>query len=305
MLVQYCDYSHSKVNLHLEVLAKRGDGYHDILSLMMTTGLRDLLKLDDLRVFDGNPGTADVEILPDGGSYAALLDSIPADKNLITKAARAYLSAAGRSAKIVVRLEKNIPAGGGLGGGSANAASMLRLLQRSLSALDDDRLLSAASSVGADVPFCLVGRSALCEGTGEVIGRVSHNLRSFLLIVNNGTHVDTRWAYGALDGAKNYAPADAEAISRRKTALTDLLVTGDAEKFGDLCRNDFEGPVFSAFPSVAELKSEMTRQGADFSIMTGSGSTVIGLFRDHERADRARMCFSNKGISAWLTEFAG
>ena len=269
----------------------------------MKTGLRDLLKLDDLRVFDGKPGDVDVDILPDGGSNAALLDSIPSGKNLITKAARAYFSAAGRSAKIVVRLEKNIPAGGGLGGGSANAASMLRLLQRSLSALSDEELRNAAAQTGADVPFCLNDGAALCEGTGEVIERVSHNLRCSVLIVNDGTHVDTKWAYEAVDAVKHYAPVDAESVRVKKKALADFLIKGEISKLRDLCRNDFERPVFDAFPSVEELKKTLVGGGSDFSIMTGSGSTVIGLFVDRSSADRTYKSFIDKGISAWLTEF--
>lgn len=301
--MQYCDYSHAKVNLHLEVLAKRENGYHDILSLMMKTGLCDLLKLDNLRVFDGKPGSVNVRILPDGGQFASLLDDIPADKNLITKAAREYFTASGRSAEITVKLEKNIPAGGGLGGGSANAASMLRLLQRSLSALGDDELMNAACRIGADVPFCLSDGAALCEGTGEVIEKVSHDLRCSVLIANNGTHVDTGWAYAAVDAVMQYAPIDAELIRLKKKALAGLLLTGDIEKLGDLCRNDFEIPVFDAFPSVRELKQALIKEGSDFSIMTGSGSTVIGLFRDRNKAIGTRERFINKGISVWLTDF--
>jgi 4-diphosphocytidyl-2-C-methyl-D-erythritol kinase len=301
--VQYCDYSHAKVNLHLEVLAKRENGYHDILSLMMKTGLCDLLKLDNLKVFDGNPESVCVRILPDGGHNASLLNDIPADKNLITKAAREYFKAAGRSAEITVKLEKNIPAGGGLGGGSADAASMLRLLQRSLSALSDDELAEAASRTGADVPFCLSDGAALCEGTGEVIEKVSHNLQCSVLILNDGTHVDTRWAYGAVDAALQYAPIDAELIHSKKKALADLLLKGDVEKLRDLCRNDFELPVFDAFPSIRELKQALIKEGSDFSIMTGSGSTVIGLFRDRNKAIGTRERFINKGISVWLTDF--
>jgi 4-diphosphocytidyl-2-C-methyl-D-erythritol kinase len=121
--------------------------------------------------------------------------------------------------------------------------------------------------------------------------------------VNDGTQVDTKWAYGAVDDVKRYAPVDAEAVLHKKKALSDILVKGEIERLSDFCRNDFEGPVFNAFPSVAGLKTSLCKGGADFSIMTGSGSTVIGLFRDRNNASRMHDNFMDKGISAWLTEF--
>lgn len=302
--MQYSEYSHAKVNLHLEVLAKRADGYHDILSLMMITGLHDLLKLDDLRVVDGEPGKVSVNIVPDGGDYSPLLEEIPAEKNLVTKAAKAYFTALGKEAEMSVRLEKNIPAGGGLGGGSADAASMLRLLNSSIGGLSAEKLNLVASSVGADVPFCLCGGAALCEGTGDIIHPVSHNLDCSVLIINDGTHVDTKWAYRAIDEGREKIPP-LTPLTDRKRLLSEILQSGAIEKFRDVCFNDFEPPVFGMFPSVAGLKKSLNEQGSDFSIMTGSGSTVIGLFKDHNSAAKAQSRFINIGVSAWLTEFNG
>ena len=301
--MRYCECSYAKVNLHLEVLAKRADGYHDILSLMLRTGLHDLLKLDDLRVFDGEPGMVSVKIEPDGGERDFLLLDIPADENLISKAARAYFSAIGKSAEAVVRLKKNIPVGGGLGGGSADAASMLRLLNKSVGGLDEKGLSAVALSIGADVPFCLYDGAALCEGIGEKIQMIPHLLDCSLLILNDGTYVDTKWAYGAVDESKEYGAVDGEAISRKKKHLTSILKSGDITQLQDICVNDFEEPVFSRFPSVKKLKSALSEGGAEFCIMTGSGSTVIGLFNSHIQAKKVQSHFIDKQVSAWLTEF--
>jgi len=302
--VQYCEYSYAKVNLHLEVLAKRQSGYHDILSLMMRTGLFDLLKLDDLKVFDGIPGDVAITIIPDGGDKASLLHDIPPEKNLITKAAKAYFLKAGKSAEITVRIEKNIPAGGGLGGGSADAASMLVLLNKALGLLSSDDLHSAAVPVGADVPFCLYRTPAFCEGIGEIITPAESSLDACTLIVNNGTHVDTGWAYGRIDAYHSEkAVKSADELIREKEAIAEALRSGDAGKLKDVCRNDFEEPVFAAFPSVKELKTALYDMGADMSIMTGSGSTVIGLFKDRSKADKAYTRLIDKKVSAYVTEF--
>ena len=247
--MQYCEYSYAKVNLHLEVLAKRQNGYHDILSLMMRTGLYDLLKLDDLKVFNGIPGDVAITIIPDGGENVSLLSAIPPEKNLITKAAKAYFLKAERSAEIALRVEKNIPAGGGLGGGSADAASMLILLNKALGLFDKDELHSAAVPIGADVPFCLYRSAAFCEGAGEIVTPAESSLDACAVIVNNGTHVDTSWAYGRLD--EYYAgrrSIHADALFEVKKSIAEALRSGDIRNLKYSCRNDFEEPVFGVFP---------------------------------------------------------
>jgi 4-diphosphocytidyl-2-C-methyl-D-erythritol kinase len=300
--MQYCECAHAKVNLHLEVLQAREDGYHNLLSVMASVGLYDLLKLDEFELSTGPSGDVDVTIITKGGRQRAVFDKVPVEKNLITKAVNAYCRRIGKTARIVVSVEKNIPAGGGLGGGSSDAAAMLRLLERVIGPVGEEVLYSIAESIGADVPFCLKGGIALCEGKGEIIETLDPIGGYTVLIANDGTHVDTGAAYRMIDGlrADGWKSRD---VRETKTELKRIFKSGVLADLNRTASNDFEIPVFAAYPQISRLKDMVRDCGAVFSTMTGSGSTVIGLFDDDHSAQQAGEYLKSKAVQVELAGF--
>ncbi|HOO71370.1 MAG TPA: 4-(cytidine 5'-diphospho)-2-C-methyl-D-erythritol kinase [Spirochaetota bacterium] len=277
----------AKINLHLEVLNKRVDGYHNIFTLMAGVDLHDLLKLDKLEIASQEAGESSISIVNNGGANASVLEAIPEKDNIITKAAELYFKTAGISGNASFILTKNIPSGAGMAGGSTDAAAALRLLNRKLGRLSDHELMSLGSRIGADVPFCLCGGFALCEGIGDIVEVIPGTLDSYVLIANDGIHVNTGEAYGALKRSTNYeVPEDSE--REMKSRIRSALEKGSLGGLYSLLRNDFEDPVFASHPELKKIKEECYRLGADFSAMTGSGSSIIALFNDETKADNAQ-----------------
>lgn len=282
--MQKIEYANAKVNLHLEILKKRSDGYHDIFSVMASTNLHDLLQLNKLDLCSDNT----VKLFFDNitGEYKDLIRDLPTEDNLIYKAASLYFEKVDKSAIIHLDIEKNIPAGGGLGGGSSDAAAMLRLLNNELNYYTEQQMLEIAEKVGADVPFCLKGGIAICEGIGEIIEPIDVNIPYSVVIVNNGTHVNTKEAYSYIDMSKQVKMSEM-AYKERKNQIKSILKNRMLDDFNTYFKNDFEEPVFKKHFSVESLKNKIKDLGADFTIMTGSGSTIIGLFKNKNIANKA------------------
>ncbi|MBN1499734.1 MAG: 4-(cytidine 5'-diphospho)-2-C-methyl-D-erythritol kinase [Spirochaetes bacterium] len=288
--------AYAKLNLSLEVINKRNDGYHNILSLMAAVKMHDLLKL---RYFNNRiDGKVSVEIVS-SGPEKAVIDSTPVEKNLIYRAAAEYLSESGSGADIIIEIDKHIPAGAGLGGGSADAAAMLRILNRKLRKFDLKTLESIASRVGADVPFCVSNGYSICEGIGDIIEPLSGNLQHQVLIVNNGIHSSTAESYEYIDlHKKDKIPENDKKILFR-TLINQGMLDGRSISF----INDFENAVFSRFSAVKELKKQVQNSGAFFTLMTGSGSTIFGLYDDEVLAEKAADHFSEMYKTVCLTGF--
>ncbi len=279
-------YAYAKINLHLEVITRRDDGYHNILSLMASVDIYDLLKLRSAR-FSDNPGDGvSVEIVSAGGTGASIMDEIPPEENLITKAVKLYCGRAGKSGHFSFEIEKNIPAGAGLGGGSSDAAAALKLINDKAGFFGNSDLMNIGARIGADVPFCLTGGTALCEGTGEIVSPVNRGITGTVVIANPGIHVDTGSAYRALNRKTSIREGPDYAIKKRK--IISACERGDIEEVRSLYRNDFEKTVMVWHPEIKELKESMYRDGAVFSTMSGSGSSVAGIFTDDVTAEKAR-----------------
>jgi 4-diphosphocytidyl-2-C-methyl-D-erythritol kinase len=284
----------AKINLHLEVLNRRPDGYHNILSLMAGIDLYDLLKLHELHVHDAGPAGIELIIVSAGGAREDVLKDIPRGGNLVEKAARLYFERAGLSGKAVFSLEKNIPAGAGMGGGSSDAAAALRMLNAELAVFDDVALRGLAAQVGADVPYCLTGGIAICEGIGEIIEPLNRSLSCWVLVADNGIHVNTAEAYRMI-GRGAVPTLNEQQVSARKIAFRKAVGDGALDQMKALLKNDFEGPVFERYPLIRTVKERMSGAGALFAAMTGSGSSVVGLFDDYSVAMQASVGL--KGLS--------
>lgn len=259
--------SFAKINLGLRVLGKRQDGFHDISTLFHRVDLSDTLHLE----------------ATDGGvTLESDRDDIPTDDgNLCVRAARLLLDGhRGRGVHIV--LGKSIPPGAGLGGGSSNAATVLRFLPQVLGIrVPMEELMEMAALLGSDVPFFLQEGSAAARGRGEVLEYFPWDCPWWIVLVNPGIHVSTAWAYGALRLEERPADPDLRSLLERAPQ--------DAEARAALLHNDFEAPVMEAHPGIREVKEAMLQAGAAGALMSGSGSSVFGLFDDEATA---RACAS-------------
>lgn len=247
--------AHAKLNLGLEILRKRPDGYHDIRSVFATISVAD-----DISV---TPSTMiELECIPE-------MTDKP-EQNLAYKAAQAILAhpaARGRGAKITLR--KRIPAGGGLGGGSSDAAAVLvairALYDLSISTVE---LHSIAASLGSDVPFFLTGGTALVEGRGERVTPVDIHIPYHVVVVFPHVHVNTAEAYQIIQ------PRD------RGSSQTLLEAVATIDRSGLHVINDFEQAVFAKHNILQHVKDALLTHGALYASMSGSGSTMFGLFTD-------------------------
>lgn len=261
--------SPAKINLCLHVTGRRPDGYHDLFSLMCPVGLYDTLEFDFNA--DGISVYCDHPDVPNGES------------NLAHRAARLFLSALakehGKAAPgVKISLVKHIPVAGGLGGGSSNAAAVLSALNRYYDhPFSQPALHRMALSIGADIPFFLLGQPAIATGVGEVLRPVYNLLKFHVLLINPGFHVSTASVYNNLNlGLTNNQKLNKEQFFRARRL--------DPARY---LWNDLESVTASKFPEIREIKNLLVANGADGALMTGSGPTVFGLFYDVTVAQNA------------------
>ena len=254
----------AKVNYLLDVLRRRPDGYHDLRMVMQRVDLCDEIAITvtetpELTVTCNKNG------VPDGPS------------NIAWKAARIMLDLAGKGQGATISIVKNIPVAAGLGGGSSNAAAVLTGMNELLELnLSEQRLMEIGVTLGADVPFFIFKKTALAEGIGEQLREMPVMPALWVLLVNPGVHVSTAWVYQNL-----------QLTSRGELAKLPQFFT----KVEDVCSilsNDLEAVTIPAFPVIDEIKKGMLRMGALGAMMSGSGPTVFGLFRDRQTAETAR-----------------
>jgi 4-diphosphocytidyl-2-C-methyl-D-erythritol kinase len=275
----------AKINLTLDVLGKRPDGYHEIKTIMQSLALSDSIEIG---ATDG-PLSVSVEgaDLPGG------------EGNIAFGAARLMAAAAGRSPALTIKIVKRIPVAAGLAGGSADAAAVLRGIDRLWNLRwCDARLEAIAASLGSDVPFCLRGGSALASGRGEIVAPLPDCPDFAVVLACPDFAVATSAVYA------NYAPAAAG--RRPDTELAaKALALGDRELLaGQLC-NVLESVTFKMFPEVERLKHTLIDAGAA-SAMSGSGPAVFALAPDRETAERAAAAVKDKTKArVWVTKTGG
>lgn len=293
--------AYAKVNLHLEVLNRRTDGYHNVFTLMASVGVFDLLKLVDIEIH-GVQKEVCVDIIPSGGEFAGLMRDIPAEDNIIARAVKAYFRDIGRSGDVSISIEKNIPAGAGLGGGSSDAAAVLRLLNECVQKMNDAELMCTASSIGADVPYCIKGGYAICEGIGDRIESIDGKIDCWVLIANNNIHVDTGKAYRALGRQLQYEH-DLGEMARMKELMRRSLKAGELKLLWPHLRNDFEHVVFQEYPEIKMSRDLIAEFNPDAVFMTGSGSSVVGIFKDYNAARSADVNLRKSMGQVFFTKF--
>jgi 4-diphosphocytidyl-2-C-methyl-D-erythritol kinase len=283
----------AKINLFLDVLSVRDDGFHEVKTVMHSITLADDL---DISLTEGSDKSHTLCVIGD--------DSIPRDEgNLVLRAVKAFESRVPLCGSLRITLKKNIPSAAGLGGGSADAAATLRALNRlSGTKLSDSELMKIAASLGSDVPFCLLGGTALCEGRGERLSVVSNKTRLNLVVaVSRGEYVSTPKAYGELD--KLYSDFEAQrddGAEKSYDALRVFLSGGEFPEMG--LYNIFESVVLSSCHGASELKRMMIELGAIGSTMSGSGPGVFGIFDSEESARKATQTLMARGVRAYFAQ---
>ncbi len=265
----------AKVNLRLEVLGKRSDGFHELRTTFQTVSLKDELRLKPSR----KPG---IQLQVRGN---ASLSNEPVEKNLVYRAVDALRKEFNLKGGVSIELRKTIPAGRGLGGGSSDAAAaLIGYLRFCKRRLDTERLNEIAATLGADVPFFLEGGRALGMGKGDEIYPIPDIPKLHLLVVSpKSIHIPTPDAYRWLK-AKQLTNSHENPRLLRFCALAWSLQGGPF-------LNQFEDAVFQQYPRLAEIKRVLLQNGASEALLAGSGSAVFGVFPSPAKARRAAVGF--------------
>jgi 4-diphosphocytidyl-2-C-methyl-D-erythritol kinase len=268
----------AKVNLCLEVLGRRPDGFHELRTIFQTISLADVIE---------------AEFTPGRQMRVELESDIDIPDNLVLRAARAVLEATNARGIARFRLTKRIPMGGGLGGGSTDAAAVLLALPALTGRpLTWERLVEIGAGLGSDVPFFLLGGTALGFGRGTELYPIADAKGPHVLLVTPGIHVSTPEAYRALKRPllTEGSPAGANISQRFAMQLADRA------DWSTYALNDFEQAVFSHHPELKRLKAKLTRLGASPALMSGSGSSLFGVFDTAADLRRAAEAFRNTAV---------
>ena len=262
--------SPAKINMGLNVIRKRADGYHDLETIFIPLLLSDKITFTKSDVLKLNTSSNVLNELKD---------------NLVLQAVRLLEKKTHKKIVLDIFVEKVIPIGGGLGGGSSNAATTLKTVNKMFDlGLNYQVLSKLALELGSDVPYFLNPVPSYAESRGEILNSLNIEIPYPILLVNPGIKIDTAWAF------KKIKP------SNPVKKLSDIFQEGsiDLNNLKEYVKNDFEEAVFNEFPLLKQIKEELYKQGAEFSLMSGTGSTVYGIFSNLQKAYWAEEYFKQQ-----------
>lgn len=278
--------AYAKINLGLDVLRRREDGYHEVKMIMQTVGIHDILTFKE-----APEGVLELSVnsmqIPDN------------DDNLIIKAAKLLLQTAGINKGVSINLEKNIPVAAGMAGGSTDAAATFLGLNElfELSYTKED-LQKMGVKLGADIPYCIMGGTALSEGIGEKLSPLPAPPAAFLVVAKPDLMISTKYVYENLhaNSLKDHPDID---------AMIGAIKDADLHKMCSLMGNVLETVTEKENPIITQIKALMIEEGAIGSLMSGSGPTVFGIFDKEEQAKLCLTKLQEKGLAKQLfvTEF--
>ena len=262
--------SFAKINLELRVLDRRPDAYHELRTIFQTVSLADTIEMEYRR----------------GRTKIDLNSNLNIPDNLIVRAAHNVLRATRSTGRIGFVLKKRIPLGGGLGGGSSNAATVLLALPVLLGKpLPFDKLMDLAAELGSDVPFFLLGGTAAGLGRGHELYPLPDLPAWPALLVAPGLHVSTAAAYQALGRKQSAGVPPSDVLNDFQSVAWRIANARPAREWG--AANDFESVVFRQHPQLKSIKGKLLKLGARPALMSGSGSTIFGIFESRELRDQA------------------
>ena len=273
----------AKINLGLHIHKKRDDGFHELETLFQMVAWFDELEMEKtsegVELFCDSPG-------------------IPKDEgNLVIKAARLLQNRfPGKCGGVKIKLQKNIPSGAGLGGGSGNAAGALLALNVLWDLkIPKSELIKMASALGSDVPFFLMSPCAIGKGRGEILQPIDNPISFYILMIYPGFPIATPWVYGNLK-------LKLTKTENNISILTNFLMRSEFAQLGAALYNDLETVVIKRYPEILEIKNELLSSGAGGALLSGSGSTVFGIFDNPEIAKKALAKFTGKKYRVCLAK---
>lgn len=258
-------FPNAKINLGLFITEKRTDGFHNLESLFLPIPLSDILEVV--------PSTEETSLLCTGES-----NDIPTEKNIVYKAWKLLQEEYGIG-HVKIHLHKIIPSGAGMGGGSSDGTFMLKALNDMFQLnLSIHRLEELSAQLGSDCPFFVQNKAALISGRGEVVTSVDFSLSGkYLLVVNPGIHISTAQAFQGIQPKPSH-------FDWKKLIETKVL--------NETLINDFEPQVFKLFPEIVEIKEKLLKAGAHYASMSGTGSTVYGIFNEKPEIEWSKNYFN-------------
>ena len=261
----------AKINLALSVEGIMENGYHRVKMIM-----QEITLSDEISLCFGKTGV----------NLSCNISQIPTDdRNIACRAAKLFYEVTGIEDGVDIHIEKRIPSEAGLGGGSADGAAVLKGMNEHYGyPIPDDELISLGAKIGADVPFCIMGGTALAEGIGEILTPVESKVKADILIVKPDAGISTPWAYKRLDEV-GCEPLDVDGVAK---ALAD----GDLKSLCSKMSNAFEIVAPEVAPEVDEIKSSLAEHGALGAMMSGSGTAVFGIFDSADTLDLAYEYFN-------------
>lgn len=291
----YTERANAKINAYLNITSRREDGYHNIVSVMQTVSLYDIVTVDF------QPAQQSCITLAVSGNADLPTDS----RNLAWRAAELFLQNTNLTGAVQITIQKHIPASAGLGGGSADAAAVLRALNHLCGEpLSIERLVQIGLMLGADVPFCIRGGAMLATGVGEVLERVPNMPPCTLVIAIGGERVSTPKAYAALDEKYDFFKLPRE----ENTDAQELIDLWQNDALSASCTcfyNIFEDVVAKENPDVVLAKRTMRENGAMRAMMSGSGPAVFGVFEEQSEAEKACTALQELGLKAFVCQPRG
>ena len=282
----YTEPACAKLNLTLDILGKRPDGYHDLKMVMTSIDLQDTISLTTSDGTGMNLST-NVSFLPQD------------DSNLAAKAARAFFRECGMDAPgLSIDIQKQIPVCAGMAGGSSDGAAVLRLLRRLYAPdMSQDKLEAIGALVGSDVPYCVHGSTALVEGRGERISDLPAMPACWFVVCKPSFPISTPELFGLVKVKKIRCHPDT-------TGMISALEQGDLEGVAHRLYNVFEDVLPRKYAQVFEIKRDLLELGAIASSMSGSGPTVFGIFHDREKAQKAADAMKKRVPATFLCKNA-
>ena len=279
--------AYGKINIFLDIESRKADGYHNIKSIMQTVDWYDEISVQN---------RTDSEI-----KISCSNSQIPCDKsNISYKVAKAFLDEIGSTSGVNIHIEKNIPISAGMAGGSADGAATLEALNELFNIpLSTENLISISKSIGADIPFCLIGGTKLIGGIGDIIEDTDSNLPNCFILCakQDGQNISTPGAYKELDIIhQNFT-----SYSHHKTLLDNILLGIKEQNITTISQNVyniFEETESARLANIAQIKDVMLKSGALCALMSGSGPSVFGIFTDEEKANFACGTLLNSKIQA-------
>nr|WP_297938647.1 4-(cytidine 5'-diphospho)-2-C-methyl-D-erythritol kinase [uncultured Lachnoclostridium sp.] len=265
--------AYGKINIGLDVLRKRNDGYHEVKMIMQTVSLYDRITITRHKNSSGIVLETNLNFLPTN------------ENNIVYKAAKLLKDEFGLSDGLSIKLEKHIPVAAGMAGGSTDAATTLELINTMYSLnLSKEDLMKRAVTLGADVPYCILKGTALCEGIGEILTPIKPLMPCYILIVKPPIYVSTKFVYEHLKINELKSHPDIDGI-------VSAISAGNLETMSQKMGNVLEFVTENNYPVISSIKKLMIQNGAISSLMSGSGPTVFGIYDDEEKINQAATFF--------------